>query len=379
MENSLVAQIYNKPNIAVSLPHGSSINSIATTQLQIPIIPTSACITHLFPSLQPHSLLSIGQLCDVGCIATFDNICVKIKFNDQTILHGDRNPTTRLWSVPVEVITNTTEPPIDNNNHHSANIVNHVLRTKELVAFAHAALFSPTLTTLQKAIRNNLLVGFPGLTLSSIRDFPPITPATIKGHLDQNRQNKAPSTKRVHEIPYLPIDVNISNITDNQPNDIDATHNNDTYPTNEEPTQYCYAALLPIEKTGQVYSDQTGRFPTTSSMGNTQIFVLYDYDSNSIHAHPMQSKSANDILLAYTTVANTLIKAGLRPKLQKMDNECSLILKNYMEQEQIQLQLVPPGVHRANSAERAIRTFKNHLISGLATTDTIFQCICGTD
>jgi hypothetical protein len=121
-----------------------------------------------------------------------------------------------------------------------------------------------------------------------------------------------------------------------------------------------------------VYSDQTGHFPTTSSSGNNQVFVLYDYDSNSIHAVPMASKTAQDILAAYTSTANTLIKAGLRPKLQRMDNECSAVLKQFMETQNIQYQLVPPGVHRANAAERAIRMFKNHFIAGLATTDPNF-------
>jgi hypothetical protein len=46
--------------------------------------------------------------------------------------------------------------------------------------------------------------------------------------------------------------------------------------------------------------------------------------------------------------------------------------KRYMDSENIQYQLVPPGVHRANSAERAIRTFKNQFIAGLATTDPDF-------
>jgi hypothetical protein len=94
----------------------------------------------------------------------------------------------------------------------------------------------------------------------------------------------------------------------------------DAMPTQAEPTQFCFAAIIPVEKTGQVYSDQTGRFPTPSSAGNTQFFVLYDYDSNSIHAVPMPTKTPTDILTAYTAVVNTLIRAGLRPKLQIMDN-----------------------------------------------------------
>ena len=35
-------------------------------------------------------------------------------------------------------------------------------------------------------------------------------------------------------------------------------------------------------------------------------------------------------------------------------------------------QLVPPDVHRRNAAERAIRTFKNHLIAGLCSVDPKF-------
>ena len=35
-------------------------------------------------------------------------------------------------------------------------------------------------------------------------------------------------------------------------------------------------------------------------------------------------------------------------------------------------ELVPPHQHRRNAAERAIRTFKNHFLAGLATCDPDF-------
>jgi hypothetical protein len=38
----------------------------------------------------------------------------------------------------------------------------------------------------------------------------------------------------------------------------------------------------------------------------------------------------------------------------------------------IQYQLVPPHIHRRNAAERAIRTFKNHFIAGLLSTNPDF-------
>jgi hypothetical protein len=43
-----------------------------------------------------------------------------------------------------------------------------------------------------------------------------------------------------------------------------------------------------------------------------------------------------------------------------------------MTDSNIDYQLVPPGVHRRNAAERAICTFKNHLIAGLCSVDKHF-------
>jgi hypothetical protein len=59
-------------------------------------------------------------------------------------------------------------------------------------------------------------------------------------------------------------------------------------------------------------------------------------------------------------------------QLQRLDNECSAILKEYMTAQDVEYQLVPPGVHRRNAAERAIRTFKNHFIAGLCSVDKDF-------
>jgi hypothetical protein len=45
-------------------------------------------------------------------------------------------------------------------------------------------------------------------------------------------------------------------------------------------TNCIYAATIDA---GQIYTDQTGRFPVISSKGNTYIMVLYyEYDGNDI-------------------------------------------------------------------------------------------------
>jgi hypothetical protein len=112
-----------------------------------------------------------------------------------------------------------------------------------------------------------------------------------------------------------------------------------------------------MEPTGKIYTDQTGRFIAPSSTGNNYLLVMYDFDSYFIWAQPMKSRSVTDILNAYKIVHRILFDAGLRPALQRLDNEFSEALKQFMTVEGVDFQLTPPGIHRRNAAERAIRTF----------------------
>ena len=86
----------------------------------------------------------------------------------------------------------------------------------------------------------------------------------------------------------------------------------------------------------------------------------------------MKNCTKEDILAAYQRVISLLLSRGLQPKLQKLNNKALQILKQYMVEENIDFQLVPPGLHQRNAAERAIRTFKNHFIAGLCTTAADF-------
>jgi hypothetical protein len=63
---------------------------------------------------------------------------------------------------------------------------------------------------------------------------------------------------------------------------------------------------------------------------------------------------------------------GCIPKLQTLDNEALAALKNYFTVNDIAYQLVPPHCHRRNAAERAIRTFKEHIVAGLSSVDPSF-------
>ena len=55
-----------------------------------------------------------------------------------------------------------------------------------------------------------------------------------------------------------------------------------------------------------------------------------------------------------------------------MDNEVSKLLKQYHEENTIDIQLAPPHMHRQNAAERGIRTWKDHFVSIRAACDPDF-------
>ena len=48
-------------------------------------------------------------------------------------------------------------------------------------------------------------------------------------------------------------------------------------------------------------------------------------------------------------------------------------MKDSFTEQNIAFQLVPPGHHGANAAERAIQTFKSHFIAGLTGVDPKFS------
>jgi hypothetical protein len=100
--------------------------------------------------------------------------------------------------------------------------------------------------------------------------------------------------------------------------------------------------------------------------------ILYDYDSNAILAQPIKDRTAPALLRAFQVMEQELVARGQKTKLMKLENEASKLLKTYLHQQNITFQLVPPYIHRRNSAERAIRSFKDPLIAGLCSTDKSF-------
>ena len=232
-------------------------------ELDITTLPPDARTVHIVPDLQNYSLVSIGQLCEAGCTAHFDKTSVTVWYKNQPVLVGTREGPNGLW---IFKPSQSQEIPTDFTGAID------MPSTRVLVQFSHAAMFSPTNSTMEKAIQNNYLTGIPGLNLQSFRRFQPNSEATAMGHLDQVRQNKK-STKPKPSKESIELDQ------DHFPKSDD---------TNER-THHCFVAVQEI--TGQVHTDQTGRFRVPSCNGNNYVMVLYDYDSNAILVEPTKVRT----------------------------------------------------------------------------------------
>ena len=90
--------------------------------------------------------------------------------------------------------------------------------------------------------------------------------------------------------------------------------------------------------------------------------VVYDHNSNAILTKSLKSWSAEHLLAATDKMHIFLRERGVHPKIHIMENECSSTVQSYLKNNNIELQVVPPNLHRTNAEEKAIGIFKDHFI-----------------
>ena len=95
--------------------------------------------------------------------------------------------------------------------------------------------------------------------------------------------------------------------------------------------------------------------------------VMVEIDSNAILVEPIKNRKDAEMIRAYKSLLLRLQRAGITPQKHVLDNEVSESMKNIIRDENnITLELVPPGCHRRNAAEVAIQNFKAHFLSVLS-------------
>lgn len=82
----------------------------------------------------------------------------------------------------------------------------------------------------------------------------------------------------------------------------------------------------------------------------------------------MPSRTRESQIATYTTTIKLPKQRSFTQKLATLDNETSDLLLQSLKNADLSINLVPPNIHRRNTAERAIQTFKAHFISILCGT-----------
>jgi hypothetical protein len=303
------------------------------------------------------------MLCDAGCNVTYDKNDCKVYYKNKVVWRGVREPSTGLWILDItqtNLKTQDNKPtstPTQTPKRDQINNAYHMTTKQELIQYLHQCLFCPPKRTLLKAIRNRQLATWPGLTIEAVEKYLPAScPATDKGHMKRQaqgiRSTKAKIQASLQNIEYE-RDVNP--------------------PRTIEKDNHIFIALGQIDvKRGTIYADLTGNFPITAIDGSRAVFIMYDWTTNAILATPIKDAKTNTIVESFKKNIQYLTKRGFKPVFNIIDNVATTAVKEYLETEQIKMQLVEPHNHRVNAAERAIQTFKNHTIAGLSIVDEEF-------
>ncbi|KAL7476769.1 hypothetical protein ACHAW6_002606, partial [Cyclotella cf. meneghiniana] len=317
-------------------------------ELPLPTLDHQAKQATVVPAIKQDALLSVRQLADSGYTTVFhphnqgctvhDVNSLKLTTSTPALLQGWRE-AGGLWTVPLP--TNTSISPSLNVEEVALNAYE-LPSTKEVVRFLHAALGFPTKATLLTAIRHGNLVTFPGLTTSNITKHFPESDETQKGHMKQGKQGVR-STKVKDEDAMLQFK-----------------------PKPGEKHKDVYLRVFDATKKS-MYTDQTGRFPITSSRGNKYMMVAVELDGNYIDAQPMRARTTKELVAAYRAIFARWKATGvICPNWHVLDNEAPEELKQAIRENGCRVELTPADQHRRNAAERAIQTFKGHFISVLA-------------
>jgi hypothetical protein len=168
----------------------------------------------IVPGLSMASLMDIHVLCKVG----FTNTKCEVKYQNKVILHGIKDPTTNLWTLP---ITPTAikmmgcqmlgKDLVDQKNPTPINVApfTHSVRTHaNAVKFAHQALCNPKISTLMKALKKGFLKGCPNISKTLVTKYLNPSPATAKGHMKCPKKgihSTTPKPKQAKETTSRPL------------------------------------------------------------------------------------------------------------------------------------------------------------------------------
>ena len=345
----------------VQFPDGVIAQSTGTANIALPATSTTLA-AHVFPdNVLTQSLFGILDITNQGYDVTFKTSGVGI-YDDQGVeIHFQpKLPADTSWTLPIV-------PAVDSTIDH-ANAVIPLPSDSDFVKFMHASFGSPSVSTFLRALRLQWLDTIPRLTSALVSANRPNSIATALGHLDQSRQGydstSAIKQPRKQRTDLTPIITPLSTDKDYVESD------NETEPEEDEEQQLDSTPeplLCKLYNTCDV--DASGRFPVASVSKNE--YILLSYFKGYVHAEPLPNRHHSSYIEAYKLTHEHWKKYGPIPTIFRLDNETSVPLEAYITTF-ADFKFFPAGNHRANRAERAMRTWKNHFIATLASASPQF-------
>jgi len=264
-------------------------------------------------------------------------------------------PDSNNITQPFTKLADMYESPVTGQVHSAYHQIYECSNKSQLINFYYATMGYPVISTWCKAIDKVYFQGWNGLTSERVQKFIKPSEPSEHGHMDQRRTNIR-TTKSSSARTASP--------------ELDYMIEHEQAPNNDK-TNMVFLTIVDIK--GQLFTDQTGRFPVASNHGNNDIVIFYAVVPNYIKSYPIKSRHRAEFLKAYEEVYQFLRLHGYCPQLHKFDNETSQDIEHFITKNNAQFQYTPPALHRINTAERAIRTWKNHFVAIQAGTPHTYR------
>ena len=124
-------------------------------------------------------------------------------------------------------------------------------------------------------------------------------------------------------------------------------------PIKQENMNQIFTSIAKLDKKYRtIYVNNTGNLPIRSIEGYISIFILYDWKTNAILEAPIKDTKHETMIEDFQTHIKYITNRGFKPSFNIIDNVAKRAIKVYLQEENIQMQLVEPHNHKVNTADR---------------------------
>ena len=190
---------------------------------------------------------------------TYDDDECKVHFEGKILWRGNRDPSIKLWVLPLEPgkareVENRWEKQDHqaNSTMQQANNAYIMLCKESLIKYLHQCLFCPPKKTLIAAIKHKQLTTWPGLRARAVgRYLPNHDPFMDKGHMKRHKKGIQSMKQKLRD----------------NTESIEVKHCINP-PLEQKKVNQLFASMTYIDKKdGIMYTDLTGNFPVRSIEG----------------------------------------------------------------------------------------------------------------